>query len=84
MMLTTLTGDDEINDALMVAMEAVIDKLVMEKTITEEQGINFLKHHLVMLMSPEGGFKRWFMKTFREPRKNSKITVVYIDHPLEK
>ena len=78
MEIRTLTGDDQINQYLMAAMGATIDRLQQEGTINEQQASEFLDKHLCLLISPKSGFCGWFTRLFGD-REGPMIKVVQVE-----
>lgn len=75
MTIHTLTGDDEINSAVMAAMNATIDALHHEGLLTSEQGTNFLDTHICQVVDSDGGLRHWVRRFFGMGQKGLQVLV---------
>jgi adenine-specific DNA methylase len=81
MKIRSITGEDDINSALMGAMEATIEKLRIEKLLTESQAEQFLREHLIFVANGDGGFKAWLKRIWPNTKDdNAHIIVSKVDY----
>ena len=82
MHLRTLTGDDEINGVLMLAMSATVEKLKAHNLITKEQAADFLDEHICLCVAGSGPFKSWFERLWWTDATDSQVRVAIARVPV--
>jgi len=64
MTISTISGDDNINQLLNASLYATVKTLVAEKYITEQQRQEILKTYVAVFVKKDGGFIEWLKAKF--------------------
>lgn len=67
MTISSISGDDAINQVLNAALYATLKTLTAEKYITDEQSKEILENYVAVYVKKDGGFIDWLKNKFGQP-----------------
>jgi hypothetical protein len=75
MTLESITGTEDINNALNSALYATLATLEKEGYITKDQQTEFLDTHFAVKVGNRSGFQKWFKRLFKSDASDMVIVV---------